>query len=83
MKRQQRLTECVFHASLAERRATTGLAHWCLQQRFAYQHAHAGAGDDLNWRLLFYKGGSVAEWLACWTQAQKGPGSNRSRDAVG
>ena len=22
-------------------------------------------------------------WLACWTQAQKGPGSNRSRDAVG
>ena len=28
-------------------------------------------------------GGSVAEWLACWTQAQKGPGSNRSRDDVG
>jgi len=28
-------------------------------------------------------GGSVAEWLACWTQVQKGPGSNRSRDAVG
>jgi len=26
---------------------------------------------------------SVAEWLACWTQAQKGPGSNRSHDAVG
>ena len=21
--------------------------------------------------------------IACWTQAQKGPGSNRSRDAVG
>jgi len=28
-------------------------------------------------------GGSVAEWLACWTQAQKGLGSNRSLDAVG
>ena len=27
--------------------------------------------------------GSVAECLACWTQAQKGPGSNRSRDDVG
>ena len=27
--------------------------------------------------------GSVAEWLECWTQAQKGPGSNRSRDTVG
>jgi len=26
--------------------------------------------------------GSVAEWLAWWTQAQKGPGANRSRDAV-
>jgi len=29
-----------------------------------------------------HRGGSVAEWLACWIQAQKGPGSNRSRDAV-
>ena len=29
------------------------------------------------------EGGWVAEWLACWTQAQKGPGSNRNRDAVG
>ena len=28
-------------------------------------------------------GGSVAEWSACWTEAQKGLGSNRSRDAVG
>ena len=27
--------------------------------------------------------GSVLEWLACWTQAQKGPGSDRSHDAVG
>ena len=33
-------------------------------------------------RSVGVKGGSVAEWLACWTQAQKGPGSNRSRDAV-
>jgi len=28
-------------------------------------------------------GGSVAEWLACWTQALKGPGSNLSRDLSG
>jgi len=27
-------------------------------------------------------GGSVAEWLACWTQAQKGLCSNRSRNIV-
>ena len=35
-------------------------------------------------KLLSYlptKGGKVAEWLACLTQAQNGPGSNRSRDA--
>jgi len=37
-------------------------------------------------RLLYFtvgECGSVAEWLACWTQALKDPGSNRSRDAVG
>jgi len=28
-------------------------------------------------------GGSLAEWLACWTQALKSPGSNCSRDVVG
>jgi len=28
-------------------------------------------------------GGSVTERLACWTQAQKGLGSNRSHDTVG
>jgi len=27
--------------------------------------------------------GSVAEWIVCWTQAQKSLGSNRSHDAVG
>jgi len=27
--------------------------------------------------------GSVAEWLACWTQVQKDPSPNRSHDAVG
>ena len=33
---------------------------------------------------LYLRPSSIqAEWLACWTQAQKGPGSNRSRDAVG
>jgi len=29
------------------------------------------------------QGGSVAEWLACWTQAQNGLGLNCSHDAVG
>ena len=44
--------------------------------------AHIRIGPKQNSRLIFHKGGSVAEWLACWTQAQKGLSSNRSRDAV-
>ena len=32
--------------------------------------------------IIWVWGSSVAEWLACWTQAQKGLESNRSRDAV-
>jgi len=36
-----------------------------------------------NSSMHHYKlGGSVAEWLACWTQARKVLGSNRSHDAV-
>jgi len=34
-------------------------------------------------KSVIRSGGSVAEWLACWTQAQKGLGSSRSLDAVG
>ena len=33
-------------------------------------------------QAVFARVYTVAEWLACWTKAQKGPGSNRSRDAV-
>jgi len=33
--------------------------------------------------VAYYRWLGIAEWLACRTQAQKGPGSNRSRDAVG
>jgi len=40
-------------------------------------------GTIINSIYINIEGGSVAEWLARWTQAQKGPGSNRSRDAVG
>ena len=39
--------------------------------------------ESFEIRGLYPLGGSVAEWLACWTQAQKGPGSNHSHDAVG
>ena len=37
----------------------------------------------LSAKCSFAVDGSVAEWLACWTQAQKGLGSNRSSDAFG
>ena len=39
--------------------------------------------ETINIYTTHSEGGSVAEWLACWTQAQKGPGSNHSREAVG
>jgi len=70
-----------------------------LTQRCVYKLTHQGQQlsraksevyDCLLWLLSaikvkcrHLKGVSVAEWLACWTQAQKGQGSNRSRDAVG
>ena len=38
---------------------------------------------EINYQYGEVWGGSVAEWLASWTHAQKGPGSNRSRDTVG
>ena len=41
--------------------------------------------DSLQLSVAYVRalGGLVAEWFGCLTQAQKGPGSNRSRDAVG
>ena len=39
--------------------------------------------DGQYWRKGNPLADSVTEWLACWTQAQKGSGSNRSRDVVG
>jgi len=43
-----------------------------------------GIGFHFSDKLgMGWLGGSVAEWLACWTQTQKGLGSNRSRDALG
>jgi len=66
------------HAELADRRA--GLLNVVVHlDRHLYQHTHTHTRTQWVARWC----GSVAEWLACWTQAQKGPGSNRSRDAVG
>ena len=45
-------------------------------------HAHV-FDDPFSGTTRVTKGDSIAEWLACWTQAQKGLGSNRSRKAVG
>ena len=48
---------------------------------FPKQRSNFRGWLDISWPIM--RGDSVAEWLACWTQAQKGPGSNRSHDAVG
>jgi len=47
------------------------------------QQSHHPAGRHSESRRLPAARGSVAEWLACWTQAQNDLGSNRSRDVVG
>jgi len=44
---------------------------------------HMLGGFLLSIFLVNEGGGSVAEWLAYWTQTQKGLGSNRSCDTVG
>jgi len=53
--------------------------------RFFCAFVHSADGPEVLyfWVVVDLLSGSVAEWLACWTQAQKGPGSNRSRDALG
>jgi len=40
------------------------------------------SAQESNVSCVDVLGGSVAEWLACRTQARKSTGSNRSRDAV-
>jgi len=53
---------------------------WCSPRHS--QHDASVPRSELEF-VLWQVGGSAAEWLACWTQAQEGLGSNRSRDAVG
>jgi len=53
------------------------------QLRLERHHRHHSWSLELIFIGSLAMGGSVAEWLACCTQAQKGLGSNRSRDIVG
>ena len=52
---------------------------------FSYCNLTLAVSFSIAFSLLLaaVEGGSLAEWLTCWTRAQKGPGSNCSRDAVG
>jgi len=54
-----------------------------LENAASFQRDAGHAADEFSHILGVHDCVSVAEWLACWIQAQKGPGSNRSRDAVG
>jgi len=69
---------------MAERPLTTGpdieRTMWPARRRAKHDQEAFNLRRDANiWQATDRL---VAEWLACWTQAQKGPGSNRSRDAV-
>jgi len=56
----------------------------CLANECYWEKEREKAREKKNvfYSILKQRGGSVAEWLACWTQAQEGSGSNRIRDAV-
>jgi len=56
------------------------LCRRCCDVTSVYSHFHASRCGLYICR--YHNGGSAAEWLACWTRAQKGLGSNRCRDAV-
>ena len=49
--------------------------------RTAQSHKRLWSACNNHSHLSATKSGSEAKWLARWTQAQEGPGSNRSRDA--
>ena len=51
--------------------------------RESVHHQATAHCEKIFYSVTCKPGGSVAEWLACWTQAQNGPGLNGSRDAVG
>jgi len=57
----------------------TYMYFWNVHTDGRHEYVILHSKNSLNWNM----GGSVAEWLACWTQTQKGLGSNRSCDAVG
>jgi len=63
---------------LAVASSQTSLAH-C---KFSLSFLHPTYCIVQLYELHIQYGGSVAEWLACWTEAQKSLGSSGSRDAV-
>ena len=58
------------------------LAYMACEVELHYQLVNRYTAFTSFYFTYFFKRDSVAEWLACWTQALKGPGSNSSRDAV-
>jgi len=67
-----------------QRQSTKGkqvIIYLTLNVRQLRKHDIVAVGQFVSVPCLL--GGSVADRLACWTQAQKGLGLNRSRDAVG
>ena len=49
----------------------------CFSSEYHAAAADDGDDDNNNSDNNYQEGGSVAEWLARWTQLQKGPGSDR------
>jgi len=67
---------------VANRISSSDMAVVTLSQKTSTYFLTTDIKKSIDLIILAQRGGSVAEWLA-WTQAQKGQGSNRSRDVVG
>jgi len=89
---QRQSTNVMFHAVAAEKlvylvchgKASDRRAHWQPDQSQNNEcsvlsaSAHTTHAYILLYSHSHILAGLAAEWLVCWTQAQKGPGSNRS-----
>jgi len=67
----------------AGRSSGDGILYYCSLLSVNRWRASSVVSSSGQLTKHFCPGGSVAEWAACWTQAQKSLGSNRSRDTVG
>ena len=71
------IREYVFTAVCCSKTIWRVLCQFWQGVALAIKQAYKFSGGGGVMSLMCIQGGSVAEWLACWTRRMKGPGSNR------